>query len=180
MAASAKLGFGAVISVLGYLALAAWGWGGVGPLLAHPARVALLGAPPPLRLLRRRLQALDHRRRLLGIHVPAAVGDVGTDVGGDVGVPDGFAVGTEVGTFVGGCVGSADGFAVGDEVGTRVGDEVGLRVGLEVGTGVGTDDGRGVGIGVMVGTGVGSGVGTGLGKFVPSYPRTMYLWVEAG
>lgn len=42
MAASAKLGFGAVISVLGYLALAAWGWGGVGPLLAHPARVALV------------------------------------------------------------------------------------------------------------------------------------------
>ncbi|WP_104655147.1 methyltransferase family protein [Ralstonia insidiosa] len=42
MAASAKLGFGAVISVLGYLALAAWGWGGVGPLLEHPARVALV------------------------------------------------------------------------------------------------------------------------------------------
>lgn len=42
MAASAKLGFAAVISVLGYLALAAWGWGGVGPLLAHPARVALV------------------------------------------------------------------------------------------------------------------------------------------
>ena len=42
MAASAKLGVGAVISVLGYLALAAWGWGGIGPLLAHPARVALV------------------------------------------------------------------------------------------------------------------------------------------
>ena len=42
MAASGKFGLGAVISVLGYLALAAWGWGGVGPLLAHPARVALV------------------------------------------------------------------------------------------------------------------------------------------
>ncbi|CAJ0806476.1 methyltransferase family protein [Ralstonia flaminis] len=42
MAASAKLRVGAVISVLGYLALAAWGWGGVGPLLANPARVALV------------------------------------------------------------------------------------------------------------------------------------------
>ncbi len=42
MAASARFGFAAVISVLGYLALAAWGWGGVGPLLAHPARVALV------------------------------------------------------------------------------------------------------------------------------------------
>lgn len=42
MAASAKFGSAAVISVLGYLALAAWGWGGVGPLLAHPARVALV------------------------------------------------------------------------------------------------------------------------------------------
>ena len=42
MAASAKLGVGAVISVLDYLALAAWGWGGIGPLLAHPARVALV------------------------------------------------------------------------------------------------------------------------------------------
>lgn len=42
MAASARFGFAAVISVLGYLALAAWGCGGVGPLLAHPARVALV------------------------------------------------------------------------------------------------------------------------------------------
>jgi len=42
MAASGKFGLGAVISVLGYLALAAWGWGGVGPLLAHPARVVLV------------------------------------------------------------------------------------------------------------------------------------------
>lgn len=42
MAASIRFGLAAAISVLGYLALAAWGWGGVAPLLAHPARVTLV------------------------------------------------------------------------------------------------------------------------------------------
>jgi len=42
MTASPKLGIAAVVSVAGYLGLAALGWGGVGTLLAHPARVALV------------------------------------------------------------------------------------------------------------------------------------------
>lgn len=44
MAASPKFGLAAVVSVVGYLGLAALGWGGVGALLAHPARVALVAA----------------------------------------------------------------------------------------------------------------------------------------
>ncbi len=42
MAASPKFGLAAVVSVAGYLGLTALGWGGVGALLAHPARVAIV------------------------------------------------------------------------------------------------------------------------------------------
>lgn len=42
MAASPKFGLAAAVSVAVYLGLAALGWGGVGALLAHPARVALV------------------------------------------------------------------------------------------------------------------------------------------
>lgn len=42
MATSPRIGFAAVVSVAGYLGLAALGWGGVDALLANPARVALV------------------------------------------------------------------------------------------------------------------------------------------
>ena len=42
MATSPKFGLAAIVSVAGYLGLAALGWGGVGALLSHPARVALV------------------------------------------------------------------------------------------------------------------------------------------
>lgn len=42
MAASLKMGLAAAVSIAAYLGLAALGWGGLGALLANPARVALV------------------------------------------------------------------------------------------------------------------------------------------